>query len=183
MFCRSLVMARIGRGPSGLSRDKERTGMIKKTIVNVGVAAAVSLAAATAAEACPSWQLAPSFGNVQIFGGQLVSQPFVRNLGAGGGYYLPACGFDWTGYVAAAPDLNLSYAGGSLSLTFEVLSQFDTVLLIRSPEGIFYFADDTSGINPMLIFNFPLPGLYNIWVGTYGPGSNRPATLRVYETN
>ena len=155
--------------------------MMKRTSVALGLATALFFAGSSAAQACPDWQRSPPFGDVQINAGQLYNQQYVRNLGAGGGYNLYSCGFSWQGYVAAAPDFDLYYYGGGYDLTFEVTSNTDTILLINGPNGQWYYADDTFGFDPAITFYNAAPGLYDVWVGTYDPGSNRPSTLYIYE--
>ncbi len=155
--------------------------MIRRIATAAGLAIAILFAGMTAAQACPDWSRRPPFGDVQINAGQLYNQEYVRNLGAGGGYNLRSCGFSWQGYVAVAPDFDLYYYGGGYALTFEVTSNTDTILLINGPDNVWYFADDTFGINPAITFYNAAPGLYDVWVGTYDPGSNRPATLYIYE--
>ena len=156
--------------------------MKKRYLAAVG-AAVLFATAATSAEACPNWQLAPPFGDVQINAGQLFNRAFNRYVGAGGSYNLAQCfpGYSWYGYAAAAPDFDLYYYGGGYDLTFEVESQYDTILLINAPDGLWYYADDVYGYNPAMTFYNAQSGLYDVWVGTYDPGHNRPSTLYIYE--
>ncbi len=126
---------------------------------------------AGAAEACPDWQLEPPFGAVTLDAGFL-PDPYSRNVTAGGGFNLLACGFNWQGYVAAAPDFDLYYNAAGVSLTFYVQSNTDTILLINDPSGAWHFNDDGGGgLNPSITINKPQSGLYDVWIGTYSPGS------------
>jgi hypothetical protein len=52
-----------------------------------------------------------------------------------------------------------------------VNSQADTTLLVRAPNGQVFCADDTWGTNPGVDIMGAMPGAYEVFVGSYGPGS------------
>lgn len=146
------------------------------------LAAVVAALFATPALACPNWQAAPSFGQIDLNAGFL-PDPYVRNITAGGGYDLAGCfgRNGWGGSVASAPDFDLYWNGSSAALTITVNSGADTVLLVNAPDGSFYWDDDSNGRNPALTFANPQPGLYDIWIGHYGGGSGVPGQLIITE--
>src|SRR5690606_806820 len=134
------------------------------------------------AEACPNYSLRAAFGTISLPGGFL-PDPYVRNVTAGGGYYLPNCGLNWSGWVAAAPDFQFSYNAVGYPLTLGINSSADTVLLINAPDGTWYFNDDAQGYAAGAAIRFPNPmsGVYDIWIGTYNRGSGIPAQLIITE--
>src|SRR5690606_5796329 len=96
-------------------------------------------------------------------------------------YDASALGNSCRGYIATAPDYQISYtAGSTYPLIISVLSQADTTLVINGPDGAWHCNDDTNGLNPAVTFNPPSSGVYDIWVGTYGQ-STAPATLYISE--
>jgi hypothetical protein len=51
-----------------------------------------------------------------------------------------------------------------------VASDVDTTVVVRSPDGDWFCNDDTENLtdnNPGIVFESPVSGQYNIWVGTY----------------
>ena len=148
----------------------------------LAAAAALSTLAAGSAMACPNWQAAPSFGQIDLSAGFL-PDPYVRNITAGGRYDLAGCfgSSGWSGSVASSPDFDLYWNGASAALTIGVNSAYDTVLLINAPDGQWYYSDDASGTNPGITFTNPQPGLYDIWVGAYDGGSGVPGQLIITE--
>jgi len=150
-------------------------------LATFGAAIVASVVAVGAAEACPAWQLQPSFGQIQLSAGFL-PDPYVRNVTAGGQYSLSACGYNAQGNVAQAPDFDLYYQAGGFPLTIHVNSAYDTVLLVRGPNGTFYFSDDDGGgLNPSITFSNPQSGLYDIWIGTYANARGLAAQLYITE--
>lgn len=140
------------------------------------------VAAAGVAEACPNWQLAPAFGQINLSAGFL-PDPYTRNVTAGGSYNLQSCLNNAWGWVAAAPDFDLYYqTNGTYQLTIAIESNADTVLLINAPDGQWYFDDDGGyGLGGGITFTNPRSGLYDIWIGTYNRASGIPARLIITE--
>ena len=57
----------------------------------------------------------------------------------------------------------------------------DTTLVVNGPDGQWYCDDDSGGgTNAQVYFAKPSSGTYDIWVGTYG-GGTQPATLLITE--
>lgn len=147
------------------------------------IAFASVLLAAGAAEACPNYNLRAAFGTINLPGGFL-PDPYLRNVTAGGGYYLPNCGFNWAGWVASAPDFQFSYSAAGYPLTIGINSAADTVILINDPAGNWYFNDDAGGawgLGGAISFPNPTPGVYDIWIGTYYQASGIPGQLIITE--
>jgi hypothetical protein len=150
----------------------------------LGVAAVALLAGTATAQACPNYNIGAAFGAINL-PGNFAPDPYVRNVTAGGGYYLPNCGFNYQGWVAAAPDFEFNYQGGyGLPLTIGINSAYDTVILINGPDGQWYFNDDAGGnwgLGAALTFRNAAPGVYDIWIGSYQRGSGLPAQLLITE--
>ena len=105
--------------------------------------------------------------------------PHTIQLAAGGGTAVSQAGC--TGYIADAPDVELTFTAGELPLHIYVTSEADTTLVINGPDGSWYCNDDTNGFNPAVTFSPAVTGVYDIWVGTYDSGSLPAATLNISE--
>jgi hypothetical protein len=148
----------------------------------IALAAAVCLSAARAGvgpepEEKPDPELKPTFGQVKLKAG-FTPDPFKRELIAGGAIRTNLGGVN--AYVAKAPDFKLFYTAGDFALTIHVDSPADTTLLINLPDGKWVAVDDAEGLNPVLKFETPQSGRYDIWVGTFGK-ENAKATLFITE--
>ncbi len=157
--------------------NADRSGSPPPAAVAFGV-----IGAAGSAQACPNFSLRAAFGTINLPGGFL-PDPYLRNVTAGGGFHLPNCVSGAVGWVAAAPDFQFNYGGGAASLTLAILSNADTVLLINDPNGQWFFNDDAAGfgLGAAVSFNRPIPGVYDIWIGTYNRASGIPAQLYISE--
>ena len=147
------------------------------------VAVAATFLAAAPVLACPEWSASPNYGSVNLAAGFL-PDPHTVSLEAGGDQSLAAClGGGFLGYATSAPDYDLYWSGTSGQLTIAVESGIDTVLLVNDPNGNWMFNDDYRTLDAGIVISNPLPGLYNIWVGTYEAGSIPPARLVITEYN
>ena len=128
-----------------------------------------------------NFNLAPTFGQVSLNAG-FAPDPYAVNLVAGGNISATgALGGSCEGLIANAPDFRTFYSAGGFPLIFSVLSSTDTTLVINDPNGNWYCDDDSGGsLNPIVHFNNPLSGKYDVWVGTFGGGTAN-ATLRISE--
>lgn len=97
----------------------------------------------------------------------------------GGPQRLSACDnfTSWPGYVHASPALILNYfadtSGATLQLQMDDGNNgytCDSTLLVRDPNGQWYFNDDMTGYNAGLRVPNALSGQYVIFLGTYGVG-------------
>ncbi|WP_341861084.1 hypothetical protein [Gymnodinialimonas sp. 57CJ19] len=135
---------------------------------------------------CPNYTIGrTAFGQATMYAGQGRYQ--VPYITAGGRYPLTNCfpGTGWRGFTITRPDFRFFYQGQSPTgrLTFQLDSgAVDTVLLVNTPDGQWFFNDDSNGtFNSMLTFSPVLQGQYDIWAGAYNNSSNNPARLWIYE--
>lgn len=126
----------------------------------------------------PNPNLAPNYGTVTVNGGV----PYTINLQAGGSINASVLGNNCRGYVTEAPDFRVNFQtlAGILPLLIAASSGGDTTLVVNDPNGNWRCDDDSGpGLNPLVQFNGPQGGQYDIWVGTYSPGAAQNATLRI----
>ncbi len=142
----------------------------------LAVLASVAALTATAAAACPDWQQAPTFGQIDLWAG-FTPDPYVRNITAGGTQDLGRCGLNAAGFVPSAPDFDLYWNGAAEQITIAVEARADSVLLVNAPDGSWHYSDDYRGANPAITFYNPSAGLYDIWVGSYDGTRRNPGRL------
>ena len=150
-----------------------------KTVTGIATGLCAVAAASAAAQ---DFTEPPSFGSVTLQAG-FSPDPHSRSLTAGGTIRAETRFSGCRGSIASAPDYSVYYTAGSLPLIFSVDSDRDTTLVINGPDTRWYCDDDgaSTGLNPMVRFNNPQSGRYDVWVGTYGEGAGVPATLFVSE--
>jgi hypothetical protein len=123
-------------------------------------------------------KLKPTFGSVSLKAG-FANDPYVVKVVAGGDIKTNLGGVN--AYVAKEPDFRLNYTAGNFALTIYAESKADTTLLINLPDGKWIADDDSGGnLNPLLKFEKPASGQYDIWVGTFGKDT-APAVLKITE--
>jgi hypothetical protein len=149
------------------------------------VAAGAALAAvATAGIAtAQDFNAQPNYGTINLNAG-FMPDPQVVNLQSGGTIDAQqAISSSCRGFITNAPDVRLNYQAGGYPLILSVASNADTTLVVNAPDGTWYCDDDSgvNGLNPMVRFNSPQSGRYEIWVGTYGNASLQPAQLNISE--
>lgn len=146
------------------------------------LAAAAAFVANAAPAAAQDISADPNYGTVNLRSG-FTPDPRIVAVRSGGdidaGTIDPSC----RGYISEAPDVRLVYSAGSLPLIISVDSGADTTLVINGPDGQWYCDDDggVNGLNPMVRFDDPESGRYEIWVGTYGNASIERARLHISE--
>lgn len=147
------------------------------------IAAGIALAAvaATGAAVAQNYNLNPIYGTVSLTAG-FMPDPQVVNLQSGGQVNASSISSSCRGYIANAPDVRLMYRAGSYPLIISVASAADTTLVVNAPNASWYCDDDSgvNGLNPMVRFNNPLSGQYDIWIGSYR-GGNHAAQLHISE--
>jgi hypothetical protein len=137
---------------------------------------AVSPVLATPATA-QNWKEVPLYGTVELSSG-FMPDPVSRSLRAGGADENTISGAGCGGYInAEKPDYDLNYTAGNATLYVYARSDSDVTLLINDPSGAWHCSDDWEGTDPMVAFDDPQSGNYNIWVGTFASGSTQDATL------
>jgi hypothetical protein len=126
--------------------------------------------------------IAPLAGSVELWAG-FEPDPYRVQVMAGGpvpaGEVFEQC----VGYIPDSPHFELSYqAGTDFPLIISASSMADTTLLIAAPNGEVYCDDDSGniGLNPSVMFQTPMTGIYYIYVGTFG-GDIQPASLSISE--
>lgn len=142
------------------------------------LAAAVITIVATSAATAQNYTLNPSFGTQWLSAG-FSPDPYRVPVTAGG--RLNAANVGCAGYIANAPDFRLNYQAGGYPLYVSVQSAADTTLAINAPDGQWYCNDDFNGLNPAVVFANPMSGQYDIWIGSYNPGSGLRSTLLISE--
>lgn len=128
----------------------------------------------------PDPEAKPTFGQMKLKAG-FAPDPFKKELLAGGELNTKLGGV--AAWVAKAPDFKLFYEAGKFSLTIHAESDEDTTLLINLPDGTWVANDDgkDNGLNPLLRFEKPQSGRYDIWVGTFKKGITPKAKLLITE--
>jgi hypothetical protein len=147
------------------------------------VASAAIATALIGAAAAQDFRQNPTYGTANLSAG-FTPDPYVVNVQSGGSIDVGSTiGGSCRGFVANAPDVRLNYSSGSFPLIISVAASADTTLVVNAPDGRWYCDDDSgvSGLNPMVRFNSPASGQYDIWIGTYGNASLQPAQLAISE--
>lgn len=128
----------------------------------------------------PDPGLPSTYGSTSLSGGFIESV----NVVAGGPIDASVIGPNCSGFINAASDFTLDYGTfgggpGLLPLLLHTDSAADTTIVVYDPNGVWSCDDDGGrGVNALLQFNRPIPGIYKIWVGTATPGTAN-ATLRI----
>ena len=146
------------------------------------LAAAAALAFAAGPAAAQNYDADPNYGTVTLTSG-FVPDPRVVAVSSGGAIDAASINDSCRGFISDAPDVRLVYEAGSLPLIISVASRADTTLVVNAPDGSWYCDDDggVNGLNPMIRFDKPASGRYEIWVGTYGSATLERARLHISE--
>lgn len=152
---------------------------MKAIVWSVAAAAVLCLSAPAVAQV--NTGASGTYGQVTLNSG-FQPDPHSVTLTAGGTEDARDLSGDCVGMIASRADFTLRYRqAGSLPLIISATSEADTTLAIRAPDGRWYCDDDSGGsLNPMVRFDAPRNGRYQIWVGTFGSDS-APAVLHISE--
>jgi hypothetical protein len=127
----------------------------------------------------------PMFGDVYI-GHRLSPDPMtVRGMSGGSipGKYIAGRSETSTGpcsgFFDEEPDHTLELTSQLDYLKLQVESPEDTTLIVRGPGGS-WCNDDLDGKNPGIVGEW-LPGIYNVWIGSYKQEKYLPYTLYITE--
>jgi hypothetical protein len=148
----------------------------------IAAGAALSAVAFAGVAAAQDYRLNPTYGTATLSAG-FTPDPYVVNVQSGGSINASSLSSSCRGFIANAPDVRLQYSSGSYPLIISANSSTDTTLVVNAPDGTWYCSDDegVNGMNPMVRFNNPQGGQYDIWIGTYGTASLAPAQLHISE--
>lgn len=153
-----------------------------KLLTIVGIILGVLTLAAVDVSA-QGWATAnPLYGTQTLVSG-FQPDPVAVSVQAGGTDQPAAIGATTcTGMITAAqPDVRVNFTAGGLPLSFFVNSGADTTLIVNAPDGTWACNDDSNGLNPMVRFDAPTTGQYDVWVGVWNSSVVSPATLLVSE--
>ena len=134
-------------------------------------------------QAPPDWRAEPRYTTLDL---QVGFEPDPREVpvDAGGSREATGVGPNCVGWIDfSRPDVDLNYAQGQgqYPLYISAVSAADTTIVINDPAGNWHCNDDLEGLNPGVVFQRPLHGNYNIWIGTLERGPTQRATLRISE--
>ncbi|APE28751.1 hypothetical protein [Aurantiacibacter gangjinensis] len=145
----------------------------------------ILLAAGALALSAPAYaqdvSASPTYGETTLASG-FTPDPFRQAIQSGGPIDASGISAACAGFIASAPDYSINYTAGSLPLYLSATADNDITLVVNGPDGSWYCDDDSGGnLNPLITFQVPQSGRYDIWVGTYGGATNYPATVNVSE--
>ncbi len=127
---------------------------------------------ATMAAACPD---VDQDGQDIFYDSDDLWTPHSFDVVAGGEEDLDYCdfGFSASGHVAGPPDFELHYTRtANHNLRFTAEGNCDTVLLINTGAGNWFYDDDGSGeADSEIELIAPSEGIYDIWIGTFSSGN------------
>ncbi len=144
------------------------------------VLAGIMSVTGAAAQACPDYSLS---GATFYRTGADLWVPERLRVVAGGESNLDVCPLRQigtrTGWTARRPDFTMHLSEASAyMIDFAVESRCDTVLLVNTGNGNWFYNDDALGRDAGITLNQPSEGWYDIWVGTFD-GSMCDAILNI----
>lgn len=123
-----------------------------------------------------------NFGSATLSRG-FMPDPYTVEVTSGGSLSVSAMdlGPGCVGYATADPDFILDYESAASMLRFYMEGDGDTALVINAPDGSWHCNDDSMGLDPMVTFDSPMTGQYDIWVSSYSSDDNVFGTLSITE--
>jgi len=190
-------------GPSNLAEpmlmSSGSTSPINPTVVQSGgstTGGGLSGSSSTTSSSTSSSTLGSSIavqpaGPVSLSAG-FVPDPYAAAVTAGGPIDVAslnlssANGESCRGFAPDNPQVALTWSGQSPNLRiFFVAGQTggDTTMIVQQPNGAFLCSDDFPGgnLNPLVDIPNAGPGVYNVYVGTFGSGQSVAGTLYITE--
>ncbi|MEJ0061606.1 MAG: hypothetical protein WDM79_19470 [Terricaulis sp.] len=162
----------------------EADGLYRVVLQMFGCSVEPCYAGMRVLESRGNWALDPNYGEFALASGQF-ADPWGVDVLAGGDIDMARRQSSCAGFITDQPDVRVMFTegDGSMPLIFSAHSTADTTLIINGADGLWYCDDDGGvlGLNPMLIFDHPLSGQYDIWVGNLEEGRFAPAHLAVSE--
>jgi hypothetical protein len=132
--------------------------------------------------ACPDQSL---YGEQYQYTGRDLYTPRYFDVVAGGENSMRRCGRNMgisgeTGFFTTQPDFTFNITNvRKYSLEIAVVSDCDSALLVNTPDGMWFYDDDSNGaLDPFLNLTTVPDGWLDIWIGTYD-GEYCNATLRL----
>lgn len=152
------------------------------------LAAAIGFIAGAFAQSAlaQSFEGAPTYGEFRLSAAEMTPDAHLLPVTAGGEVEVAtrpgADPEDCKGFIATVPDARLVWTGPEGAVRLSAVSNADTVLVVRGPDGAFV-CDDDSGedANPSIALAAHA-GRYDIWVGTYSQGERKKAVLSAAAT-
>ena len=133
-----------------------------------------TMMATSPAAACPDPTL---MGENYSFSGQELYSAKEFFVVAGGENSLQSCGkrmrvVGTNGYFTTPPDFSFDVTRlQKYDLHVSVTSDCDSALLINTPDGLWFYDDDSNGnLDPFLSLTTVPDGWLDIWIGTYDGG-------------
>lgn len=121
----------------------------------------------------------PTYGVVSL-GAVIV--PHTLEANAGGTLDATTLSEDCVGYVTAQPDYRVQWSGTGGFLRFYFVGLGDSTLVVYAPDGTWHCNDDSFvSVNPTVDVLEAVPGIYNIWIGSFDAGLTIPGTLYITE--
>ena len=155
--------------------------MMIPVVRTLAAIAALCMAAAPAYAQSINTSANGTYGRVSLRSG-FTPDPHDVTVNAGGPVDASAVNAECAGRVAARPSVSLRYRAGALPLILSATSDADTTLVVRAPDRSWHCNDDSVGLNPVVRFDTPATGRYQIWVGTFGADAGAPeAVLHISE--
>lgn len=100
----------------------------------------------------------------------------ITQLQAGGPVAASRHGGDCRGYVGFAPNFRVAVADAR-PVRFMAQGDRDLTIVVVGPTGQWWCNDDSDGLNPMVEITGPIPGLYSVYIGTYGTDRSLASAL------
>lgn len=149
-------------------------------------AATLSVATVMGATGAIAQQAAPTYGEFRLDAQGLPDESLLSVVAGGEVEAAQRAGpdaSDCKGFTAAAPDARLVWSGPAAGVRLSAVSNADTTLIVRGPDGA-WLCDDDSGedANPSISLTAQA-GRYDIWVGTYSQGERKKAVLSASATS
>lgn len=129
----------------------------------------------------------PNFGERAVSIG-FAPDPLVVPVVSGGNLDVSTAqiqGASCRGWATARPDVNIRVNNmlPFLRIFMNANAGADTTLIVNKPDGSWVCADDVFGMNPSVDIPIAMPGMYNVWVGSYRTGEQAQGTLNVTASN
>jgi len=149
-------------------------------------AATLSVATVMGATGAIAQQAAPTYGEFRLDAQGLPDESLLSVVAGGEVEAAQRAGPDASeckGFTASAPDARLVWSGPAAGVRLSAVSNADTTLIVRGPDGA-WLCDDDSGedANPSISLTAQA-GRYDIWVGTYSQGERKKAVLSASATS